>query len=151
MVALCDRAGHYIFCPMVSSSIFFYLPLLFFLTYSQLLQIGCLPYFHTWYGPSVNLECRSECAARSSMEMQDPKIDKNLLSGHHRTTLSGYIFATKACIDNRKKLAKQQYLPHMSSQYGELWPTSCWDLLASYGHRANFNGFRVLAALLTAL
>jgi len=25
-------------------------------------------------------------------------------SGHHRTTLSGYIFAIKACIDNRKKL-----------------------------------------------
>ena len=24
-------------------------------------------------------------------------------SGHHRTTLSGYIFATKACIDNQKK------------------------------------------------
>jgi len=24
-------------------------------------------------------------------------------SGHHRTTLSGYIFATKACINNRKK------------------------------------------------
>ena len=28
---------------------------------------------------------------------------------HHRTTLSGSIFATKACIDNRKKLVKQQY------------------------------------------
>jgi len=23
--------------------------------------------------------------------------------GHHHTTLSGYIFATKTCIDNRKK------------------------------------------------
>jgi len=36
-------------------------------------------------------------------------------SGHHRsTTLSGYIFASKAYIDNRKKLVKQQYLLHMS-------------------------------------
>jgi len=26
-----------------------------------------------------------------------------LLSGHHRTTLSGHIFATKARIDNQKK------------------------------------------------
>ena len=43
-------------------------------------------------------------------------------SAHHRTTLSGYIFATKAHIDNRKKLVKQQYLPHMSLQYGELLP-----------------------------
>jgi len=30
------------------------------------------------------------------------------------------IFVTKACVDNRKKIVKQQYLPHMSSQYGEL-------------------------------
>jgi len=34
--------------------------------------------------------------------------------------LSGYIFATKARIDNRKKLVKQQYVLHMSPQYGEL-------------------------------
>jgi len=27
-------------------------------------------------------------------------------SAHHRTTLSGYIFATKARIDNRKNLLK---------------------------------------------
>jgi len=38
--------------------------------------------------------------------------------------LSGYIFATKAHIDNRKKLVKQQYVLHMSAQYGELQPTS---------------------------
>jgi len=35
--------------------------------------------------------------------MQDPKIAKNLPSVQHRTTLSCYIFATKAHIDNRKK------------------------------------------------
>jgi len=63
------------------------------------------------------------------------KIAKNWPSGHHRTTLSGYIFATKARIDNRgKKLVKQQYLLHMSSQYGELRPTSGWDRLAGLGH-----------------
>ena len=39
-------------------------------------------------------------------------------SEHHPATLSGYIFATKACIDNRKKLVKQQYLPYKSPQYG---------------------------------
>jgi len=39
------------------------------------------------------------------------KIAKNLPSGHHYTTLSGYIFANKACINNQKKLVKQQYLP----------------------------------------
>jgi len=45
-------------------------------------------------------------------------------SVHHRTTLSGYIFATKAYIDNWKKLVKQQYLLQMSPQYHELRPTS---------------------------
>ena len=50
---------------------------------------------------------------------------KKVAKNRHRTTVSGYIFATKARIDNRKiKLVKQQYLLHMSSQYGELRPTS---------------------------
>jgi len=62
---------------------------------------------------------------------------KNSSSGHHRTTLSGYIFATKARIDNRKKLVKQQYLP-TSSQYGELWPTNGWDPFESLGHPSKF-------------
>ena len=47
-----------------------------------------------------------------------------------------------------KKLVKQRYVLHMSWQYGELRPTNGWDLLASLGHPCNFNGFRVLAALL---
>jgi len=49
---------------------------------------------------------------------------------HHHTTLSRCIFATKACIDNRKKLIKQQYVLRMSSQYGELRSINSWDLLA---------------------
>ena len=35
-----------------------------------------------------------------------------------------YIFITKAHIDNRKKLVKQQYVIQMSPQHGELRPTS---------------------------
>ena len=64
------------------------------------------------------------------------------------TTLSGHIFATKACIDNRKKIIKQQYLLHIYPQYGELRPTSGWDRFVSLGTPANFNGFRILASLL---
>jgi len=49
------------------------------------------------------------------------KIAKILPSAYHRITVSGYILATKAHIDNpKKKLFKQQYLIQMSSQYGEL-------------------------------
>jgi len=52
------------------------------------------------------------------------KIAKNLPSAHHRTTLSGCIFATKAFIDNPENHLKLQYLLHMLSQYGELQPIS---------------------------
>jgi len=74
---------------------------------------------------SANLECRSEtCCTRLAANTGRKKVAKNRHLGmHHRTTLSGYIFATKANIDNRKKLLKQQYLFHMSLQYGELRPT----------------------------
>jgi len=34
---------------------------------------------------------------------------------HHRTNLSGCIFAAKAFIDNRKKHVEHRYLLHMSS------------------------------------
>jgi len=52
------------------------------------------------------------------------KVPKKSPSGHHRTILSGYIFASKARIDNRKKIVKQQYVLHMSPQYGELRSTN---------------------------
>ena len=48
----------------------------------------------------------------------------------------------------RKKLVKQQYLPHMPLQYDELGPLTaeiCWRVL---GTPANFSRFRVLAVLL---
>jgi len=72
------------------------------------------------------------------------KIAKNSPHGHKRTTLSGYTFITKARIDNRKKLVKQQCLPHMSSQHGELRPTSGSDLLARLGHPSKYLGVSCL-------
>jgi len=47
-----------------------------------------------------------------------------------------------------KKFFKQQYMLHMSPQYGELRPTNCWDGFVSLGHPANLNGFRILPSLL---
>jgi len=42
--------------------------------------------------------------------------EKNSPSGHHCTTLSGYIFATKAHIDNRKKnLLNSNISPHVAT------------------------------------
>ena len=48
-----------------------------------------------------------------------------------------------------KKLVKQQYLPtypYNMVNFGR--PTSGWDRFVSLGHPANFDGFRVLTALL---
>jgi len=39
------------------------------------------------------------------------KIAQNWSSGHRRTTLSGYIFASKARFDNRKKLLNSNISP----------------------------------------
>jgi len=70
-------------------------------------------------------------------------------SGQHPTTLSGYMFATKVMYrQSEKNLVKQQYLLHMSPQYGELNPRAAEIVSGVWGTPATFNGFRVLAALL---
>ena len=69
-------------------------------------------------------------------------------SGHHRTTLSGYISATEACIDNRKKLLSSNIsstCPHNMVNVGPIAAEIVWLV---WGTPGNFNGFRVLAALL---
>jgi len=70
-------------------------------------------------------------------------------SGHHRTTLSGYIFATEACIDNRNKNLSNSHVsptcPHNIVNFGLLAADIYWRV---WGTPANFNGFRVLKALL---
>jgi len=79
--------------------------------------------------------------------MQDPKTAKNATFGHHRTTLSGYIFATKARIDSRKNLLNSNTpsrCAHNMVNFGLLAAEICWRLS---GTPANFNGFHVLAAL----
>jgi len=65
------------------------------------------------------------CCTQLAENTGRKKVAKNRhLHGHHRTTLSAYIFATKAFIDNLKKPVMQQYVFQMSPQYGELRPTN---------------------------
>jgi len=87
------------------------------------------------------------CCTRLA-EIQDAKVAKNSPSGHHRTTLSGCIFATKAYIDNRKKLLNNNIsstCPHNMVNFG---PLAAEIGLPVWGTSANFNGFRVLPSLL---
>jgi len=50
------------------------------------------------------------CCTRLAENTGRKNDAKKSPSEHHPTTLSSYIFATKARIDNRKKLVTQQYL-----------------------------------------
>jgi len=81
-----------------------------------------------------NIECMSEMCctwlAGNTGRKKSPSV-------HHRTTLSGYIFTIKACIDNRERMLNSN-IPHMFLQYGELRPTNGWDLLTSLGHPSKF-------------
>jgi len=92
---------------------------------------------------------RQKYRTQTTPKTQDANIAKKSPSGHHPTTLSGYIFQIKACIDNREKNL-------LSSSISSTCPYNMvnFGLLAAeivslvWGTPANFNGFRVLAALL---
>ena len=85
-------------------------------------------------------------AARWKCRTQE--IAKNSPSEHKRTALSGYVFATKARIDNRKKLVKHQCLPICPHNMSSFGPLTAEIGLGVWGTPAHFNGFRVFAALL---
>ena len=88
-------------------------------------------------------------APRGSLQMQDPKSRQKSLFGHHPTTLSGYIFPTKACIDNWKKnLLSSNISSTCSHNMVNFGPLAAEIVSLVWGTPGNFNGFRVLAALL---
>jgi len=62
--------------------------------------------------------------------------------------LSGYIFATKACIDNRKKSLNSNTSSTCSDNMVNFGSPAAEIGLPLWGTPANFNGFRILAALL---
>jgi len=139
MAALWNRAGHYIFI-LLFLSIFFYL-------FPRLISAAAhwmsIPYFDTWCDPSANLECRSEMCWKRLAGNTGPKKSP---SGHHRTTLSGHIFATKARIE--KKLLSSNTASTCFHNMVNFGPLAAEIDSVVWGTPANFNGFRVLAALL---
>jgi len=88
------------------------------------------------------------CTQIARWTYRTQKWRKKSPSGHYRTNMSGYILATKARIDNRKKFVKQQHLLHMPHNMVNFGPLSAEIDWRVCGTPANFNGFRVLASLL---
>jgi len=81
---------------------------------------------------------------KKSLEIQDPKNGQKFTI----TTLLGYVFATKARIDNRKKLVRQQYSPTRPHNMVNFGPLADEIVSLVWGTPAIFNGSRILAALL---
>ena len=73
------------------------------------------------------------CCTRLSGNAGRKKIAKNSPSAHHRTTLLDHIFATKARIDNRKKLLNGNIsatCPHNTVNFGLLTAEISWRVWA---------------------
>ena len=104
MAALCNRAGHYIFALwfLLLSSFF----VSFFFSSSPNLTCRGLDVYHTsTHGVALVRisDAGLKRAARGWLKVyRTQKSPKNPI-WHYRTTLSVYIFGTKACIDNRKE------------------------------------------------
>ena len=93
-----------VFCPVVSS--FFYLSFRYLFSSPNLNRRRLDVYHTSSHGVALVRiwDAGLKRAARGSLKKyRTQKIAKNSTSSHHRTTLSGYIFATKARVDNQKK------------------------------------------------
>jgi len=96
--------------------------------------------------PYANLECRSEMYCT---RLAGNTGRKKSPSRHNRTTLSGYIFATKTCIDNRKKnLLNSNTSSTCPRNMVNFGPLTAEIGSGVWGTTAHFNRFCVLAALL---
>jgi len=138
-----NRADHYIFALWFLLSFFFSSPNLS----RRRLMSTILPHM-VWPQCEFKMQVWNLLhAARWKYTTQ--KSRHKSPSGHHRTTLSGYIFTTKACIDNWKKNLLSSNIssrcPHNMVNFGEL--VAEIDPVV-WGTPVNFNGFRVLAVLL---
>jgi len=89
------------------------------------------------------------CARLAGNAGPKKKIAKKSPSGHHRATLSYYIFATKANIDSQKKnLLNSNTSPTRPHNMVNFGPLAAEIGSLVWGTPTNFNGFRILAALL---
>jgi len=134
--------GHCLWSPyvigqtIIFSSCGFYLLLSFFSSPNlsgQRLDV-CLPYFGTWCGPSLNLECRSEMCCTQLAGNAEPKKSPKIC---HLGTIAQLCQAISSQLRDVWKIGKKlvkQHLPHTPSQYVELRPTSGWDPFVSLGH-----------------
>ena len=134
------------FCPVVSSFFFFFPRLISAVGYWMSTK---LPHV-VWPQCEFKMQVWNVLHA-VRWKYRTQKVPEYSPSGHHRTTLSGYIFVTKGHIDNRKRFLNSNISSTCSYNmvnFGLLAAEIIWLV---WGTPANFNGFRILAALLQGI
>jgi len=140
VVALWNWADHYIFALWFLLSFFFSSP--------NLSRHRCLPYFHTWCGLILVRiqDAGLKRAARGSLKIQDVKKSPKIAIWSPSHNFVGlYLQGTYR---QSKKLLRSNMssrCPHNMVNFG---PLAAEIGLPVWGTPANFNDFRVLAALL---
>jgi len=134
MAALCNRAGHYIF------ALWFLLYSIFFISLPNLSRRRLDVYHTSTHGVAlVRILDAGLKRARASLKVQDAKKSPKI---RHLGTVEQICRAISSQLRHvstiGKRLVRQQYLPHISSQYGELRPTSGWGRFGCLGHPSKF-------------
>ena len=133
MVTLCNSADHYIFALWFLSSFFLSSP-----------NLSCrrldVCHISTHGLALVRIQDASlKPAARGSLKTQDAKkVHKNRHLGTIAPRCRAISLQLRHVSTIGKKLVKQQYVLHMSPQYGELRPTSAWDRSSRLRHSCKF-------------
>jgi len=137
MVALWNRADHYMFILSFVLSFFFFS----FFSSPNLSRrrLDVCPTSTHGGSLTVNLRCRSEtCCTQLAENTGCKKVAKN----RHLGTIAQLSRAISSQLRHvstiGKNLVKEQYVLHMSPQYGELWPTIGWDRSGSLRHPCTF-------------
>ena len=106
---------------------------------------GCLPYFHTWCGLSENLGCRPEtCCTRLAENTGCKKSPKF----RHLGAIAQLRWAISLELSHVVTIGKNLLSSYISSRCSNFGPLAAEIGPLVWGTAANFNGFRVLAALL---
>ena len=94
----------------------------------------------------------SECAPRGSLKIQDAKM---MQKNRHLRTIAQLCRVISSQLRDvstiGKELVKQQYLPHSPYNMVNFGPLAADIVSLVWGTPGNFNGFRVLAAILHGL
>jgi len=126
----------------------FFLSFFFFPRLISAVQIGCLPYFHTWCGPSANLECMFEMyctactrlAGNAGCKKIAVWVPSHNFVGLYHPNYGTYRQSEKVLSSNISSTCL-----HNMVNFGLLEAeiaSLVWDT------PANFNDFRILASLL---